>query len=76
MAVEIEVEKQKYSSRMVRNGIAVDPVCDRTTCAGKVMSDSDISDTTTVPLRSYIALFPKVGSMRTNAWCRIMWRIS
>ena len=57
---------------MVRNGTAVLPVWARTTCAWKVMSASEISETTAVPFSSSIALLPKVGSMRTKACGRMM----
>jgi hypothetical protein len=60
---------------MVMKGKAVLPVWARTTWAWKVMSASEIRETTAVAFRSSIALLPKVGSIRTSACGRITWRM-
>ena len=48
---------------MVAKGNSVSPVWARTTCAWKVMSASEISETTEVAFSSSMALLPKVGSI-------------
>ena len=59
---------------MVANGTSVLPVWARTTWAWKVMSASEIRETTEVALRSSMALLPKVGSITSSAWGRMTWR--
>ena len=61
--------------RMVANGTMVLPVCARTTCAWKVRSASEISETTDVAFSSSMALLPKVGSITRNACGRMTWRM-